>query len=185
MIKRILFLSFLSLSLILTQSGCSGMHLASLASVAVTGKSFSDHALSKVTGQDCAFLNVIDGEQVCYSNDFVEMTLLTSNQHFDTTLKEVIHQPVDVPAQQPNEQLSAPKQNLKRKFLVIGSFSQRFRAESFQSDYQQWNSKVVASNDSTAAIYRVVIGPVAQEDKARLKRIFINKGVETPWLMTL
>ncbi len=165
------FLLFLSVTSFTCLMGCSGFQVASMATMAVTGKGFSDHALSTVTGQDCAFFNVVEGEQVCFSENSVEMTLLTNNQVIDDTLK----------INTSNKEKIEPD----NAFLVIGSFTQRPRAETYQAKYKKWNSQVIKMGDKTEQLYRVVIGPVAKQDKARLKRIFINKGVETPWLVTL
>ncbi|MFK8066803.1 MAG: hypothetical protein AB8D52_00995 [Gammaproteobacteria bacterium] len=70
-----------------TLSACSTFSIASLFTMAFTGKGFGDHALSTVTGQDCDFLNLVQGENICTNNnDSAEMVLLTSDQFIDDSI---------------------------------------------------------------------------------------------------
>ena len=165
--KYRLYLSLLFASLSLT--ACSTFEVVSLATMAVTGKGFGDHALSVATGQDCNFFNVVQGERICAYDDSAEMMLLTGNQIIDDSLK------VDYLVEDMAES------SLSNSYLVIGSFSEQSRAEFHRSEYSQWNSRIV----STDTKYRVVVGPVDKEDRDNMKTTLVNQGVESPWLIIL
>ncbi len=160
--------NILPIALIITSfclAGCSTFNVGSLATLVVTGKGLGDHTLSVVTGQDCHFFNIIQKERICIMDNSAEMLLLTSEQEIDDSLK----------VERLNNHL------VNNTYLVIGSFSDQVFAESCQTEYMHWNSQVILSDTK----YRVVIGPVSQQDEEHLKKSLINEGVESPWLLTL
>ena len=167
--NKTLFLSLLFASITLT--GCSTLEVASLVTMAVTGKGFGDHALSVVSGQDCNFFNIVQGEKVCYFENSTEMLLLTSNQSIDDSL------------------IATGLDNIPvNSYLVIGSFSDRNNAESYQSEFGHLNSSVITSEltvNTIDPVYRVIVGPVEQHHRDRMKKTLINEGVDSPWLITL
>lgn len=79
-------------------TGCSTLNVASFVTMAFTGKSFSDHALSLATGKDCAVFNLVQGKKVCIYEDSAEITLITSAQVIDDSLMiaYVIEEPEQV-----------------------------------------------------------------------------------------
>ncbi len=163
----IFIFSILISSLCLT--GCSTLGVVSFATMAATGKGFSDHALSLVTGQDCNFFNIVQGEKVCLYENSTEMMLLANYQPLDDSLK------VDYLED------DADKISRSNAYLVIGSFSEQVRAESYQLKFSQWDSLIVASDKK----YRVIVGPVDQQDRESMKRTMLNGGIESPWLISL
>lgn len=165
--NNIVILFFLgTLSLL---SGCTTLQVASLATMAFTGKGFGDHALSAVTGKDCAFFNIVQGENVCMYENTAEMILLADGQDIDDSLKAI--------QQQENNQVGA--------YLVIGSFSDQKNATSYQSEYKQWNSSVVSDDQLPEKKYRVVVGPMNREDLDHMKKSLIDEGISSPWLVML
>lgn len=70
--------------------GCAGSlptNVFSLASILVTGKGISDHALSMTTGQDCAVFNLLQEATICEGHYYAPISLLvTSEQVQDTFL---------------------------------------------------------------------------------------------------
>ena len=167
--KYTLFLSLFVASLSLT--ACSTFEVLSLATMVVTGKGFGDHALSVATGQDCNFFNVVQGERICAYGDSAEIMLLTNNQIIDDSLK------VDYLV----EDKDMAESSLSNSYLVIGSFSEQSRAESYRTEYSQWNSHIVSADTK----YRVVVGPVNSQDRDSMKMTLVNEGVESPWLIIL
>ncbi len=77
---------FLLLLICCCLTACSSFSIASFFTMVFTGKGFGDHALSTVTGQECAFFNLVHGEEVCINDDSAEMILLTSDQFIDDSL---------------------------------------------------------------------------------------------------
>ena len=148
-------------------SACTTFQMASVATMAFTGKGFGDHALSSVTGQDCAFFNIVQGQRVCSYDNSVEMVLLTNNQIIDDSLK--VEQPEIVDPD---------------SYLVIGSFSKRNNADSYQSDFKHWDSSVLKDQASHSK-YLVVVGPLKQQDTDHMKKVLEKEGIQSPWLITL
>ena len=78
---RLLILTILTVSL----SGCglvplwlTALHTVSdVALTTKTGKSSGEHLLSGITGKDCQFIRVIDGEDVCMTKGNYEEYLLS------------------------------------------------------------------------------------------------------------
>jgi len=91
--KRILNI-FAASSLIFSLSGCivavpPALQIASMAldglSYATTGKSVSDHAISKLTSKDCAMTNILKGTDICQGN---VVQVATTQEHSSTLAKD-------------------------------------------------------------------------------------------------
>ena len=159
-----LILIFAVLSLV----GCSTFQVVSLATMAFTGKGFGDHALSVATGRDCAFFNIVQDEKICVYDNFADMMLLTNGQNIDESFKML--QPVD---------------NYSNAYLVIGSFSRSENAQSYQTEYRQLNSIVIAPDIASGKNYRVVVGPVYRQELDNMKKTLMNEGIHSSWLIVL
>ena len=149
-------------------SGCTTFQMASVATMAFTGKGFGDHALSSVTGQDCAFFNIVQSQRVCSYDNSVEMVLLTNNQIIDDSL--MVEQPEIVDPD---------------SYLVIGSFSKRNNADSYKSDFKHWDSSVISKDQASHSKYLVVVGPLKSQDTDAMKKALKGEGIQSPWLITL
>lgn len=178
-------LTLLTATFLLT--GCASsvsFQLASLAAVAVTGKGFSEHALSVVTGYDCAFFNIVQGEKLCHNEDSADMLLLTDGRLIDSRLLIASPDMFSV-----NEHLvqhsTVPVQSFEKVYMVIGSFSDSDKAENHKKKYPELAPEISLMMVTSTPRYRVIVGPVPQQNIPELKRSLAETGISETWPLVL
>ncbi len=149
-------------------TGCSSFQIVSLTTIALTGKGIGDHALSMVSGQDCTFFNLVQGEQICYSDNSSEIVLLTNAQGIDDEIK-----------------ITGDVSAVRNQWLVIGSFADRGRAEAQLRTVDHYHAQVIAAETDSMRHYRVIVGPVSESDVSQITSQLIKAGISNPWLITL
>lgn len=159
---------FISIVLAILISGCSGipvgLKIAALAgsgvSLAATGKTLPDHALSSVTAQDCRLMRLVGGHKIC----------------IDAALD----------AQAVASQETAPFATQRPgRYAVIGSFANVVNARNWGARFPEFTPRVIRVEQVEGTLYRVAVGPIANEASAMLSDQFHLAGIEDPWTMTV
>jgi hypothetical protein len=161
-----------------------GTYAADGASYAVSDKSLSDHGVSTVTNKDCATWHFFVGRAVCEDpNHPVPMAAFDDR---GGNAPEILNAPMPKPkpilvAAPAGAAGSGTAEALERKsltasvpqsgkhYLVIGSFTDRQRAERVAQSYADYHAQVVPVMKGGREMSRVVLGPLDPAQVAALR----------------
>ena len=156
-----------------------GTYAADGASYAVSDKSLSDHGISTIKDQDCATWHVFVGRAVCEDpNHPVPMAALDDH---GGNLPEVPNAPRPQPkpviaVAQADGAAAAPAIEQKpavpatgKHYLVIGSFTDRQRAERVAQNYAEYHPQIIPVMHGGQELSRVVLGPLDAAQVAVLR----------------
>jgi hypothetical protein len=118
--RIVLFLSFTALG------GCGlvppAVSIASFAadafSYAVSGKSVSDHGISAVMQENCAFLNLVKGEAVCAPGPHPEIVMMAPREETERSLLAMAQNEADT--QSAPSSWAPPEGDLSMQYAVAG-----------------------------------------------------------------
>ena len=134
-------------------------YVADGASYVATGKSVSDHGISETTGRDCAMWRIVKLESPCSK---------------DPAQRE---EPAPVVA---GDQATAPP-SAPHRYLVLGSFESRPNAERFSAEFPDAKVAVVESALDRRRIYRVVAGPLSDDEVTVLRAKLAAESRTPAW----
>ncbi|HLJ20131.1 MAG TPA: SPOR domain-containing protein [Stellaceae bacterium] len=134
-------------------------------SYVATGKSVSDHGISKVTGRDCALWRVIKGEPVCKDEP---------TQRADPAPVETGQRATLPPGSEPAKVLAG-----RHRYVVLGSFADLHNAERLAAGHHDWRI-TVASVDGRLT-HRVITGPLSDQEVARLQQRLAREDQPHAW----
>ncbi len=165
---RYLPVLFVGIVLATALPGCSvipaGLKIAALAgsgvSLATTGKTLPDHALSSVTERDCRITRLVNGRKICADAA------------------------VDAPAATEGKTTRFASQSPSR-YAIIGSFTDAGNARNWGARFPEFAPQVMRVEHMDRALYRVAVGPIAYSATAMLSDQFVLAGIENTWFMTV
>jgi hypothetical protein len=131
-------------------------YVADGASYVATGKSVSDHGISEATGRDCAMWRIVKLESPCS--------------------KEPARREEPAPVVV-GDQATAPP----HRYLVLGSFESRANAERFAAEFPDAKVAVVESAVDRRTIYRVVAGPLSDDEVSGLRTRLATENRTPAW----
>ncbi|HUK10711.1 MAG TPA: SPOR domain-containing protein [Stellaceae bacterium] len=176
-------------ALVVASYGADGLSYLS------SGKSLGDHGISTVLDEDCALHRFLDDKPIC--RDF--------NPPYEGLLLEPAPPPPEAaqnqPPAPPTETASEPGKSLAtgevalalaaipndvadegpRRFLVLGSFTERENAVRLTKRLGETGVAVVPAAVGGRTVYRVVAGPFTATEVAQLRTQLAGKTPETPW----
>ncbi|MEW6982914.1 SPOR domain-containing protein [Colwelliaceae bacterium 6471] len=187
--------------LVISSSGCATLQLASLTftsvSYMVSGKSMSDHVISAVRHQDCAMHRALMNQQVCHTITNQPERLLAKSPISDQEINDT----PSVKTASMNSLVSAknkpqpdddnassitprylPQTNV---YLVVGSFNQWQFAQKRKRYFNDSNAQVVNINKPSNSKYRVVIGPITENDIDKYLAKLPKIEHYAPWQISL
>lgn len=182
--------------LVISSSGCASLQLASLTftsvSYMISGKSMSDHVISAVRHQDCAMHRALINQQVCHSITNQPETLLaklpTSNQEVNETPSVKSASMNSLAGAKANP---LPDDDTARYlpqtdvYLVVGSFNQWQFAQQRKQYFTDSNVQVININKPSNSKYRVVIGPIIENDIDKYLAKLPKIEHYAPWQISL
>lgn len=168
------------------------------ASLVVTGKSVSDHAISELADQDCALWRVVRLKRPC--REYVE----PDTQIADATAMGVAGasagegeqalaqvQPaaraavIESELAPPEGQVPAMSAPGDMSVVVLGSFASRDNAARFAAAHAGLGAHVVPAHGETATLYRVISAARPRPAAEALRQELTAAGVAGTWLMPL
>ena len=158
--------------------GCAavpaGVKVASLVgdgiSYATTGKSLTDHLISGAMHRDCALFRIVEGESICRADASVS----PDSEGHDKPPAAVM---VDAATVAPPP--------LPASYLVVGSFADPRHAERCRYQYRKFHASEAQDQKAFGTRYRVVVGPLADDNLEIVRRQLSANGKVRPWRLVL
>lgn len=190
-------------------SGCASLELLAVGGVSylITGKGLSDHALSYMMDEDCAFHRIITESSLCQENR------LNDDDANDIMLAEVdteelpkANEPDVVIAEsddmiaangfQPDSlepvqfstaalQLSDEYTENTEIFAVVGSFNDLQHAFKRSVMYRVYNTHIIENPTGSDTLYRVVVGPLDNRELISQIPMDLEAENQPPWGLDL
>jgi hypothetical protein len=156
-----------------------GTYAADGASYAVSDKSLSDHGISTVKDQDCATWHFFVGRAVCEDPNHPAPMAALDDRGGNPPEVANVPRPQPKPAiavAQAGGAAAAPATEPKpavpasgKHYLVIGSFTDRQRAERVAQEYAAYHPQIIAVTQGGRELSRVVLGPLDAVQMAALR----------------
>lgn len=175
-------------------SGCASLELLAAGGISylVTGKGLSDHALSMVMDQDCAFHRFLTDDSLCEEanqSTLLADTSITENQTVDelaanSNLVEPVQPQQELVSIEDGPALSSFEDNAGI-FAVAGSFNDLKYAYERSMLFRNYTTHIIENPEHSPTRFRVVIGPL--EDKSLVHKITLPGDIakDTLWVTEL
>ena len=167
---------YLLLSVPILLSGCGlppavviASYVADGVSYVVTGKSVTDHGISEATGRDCATWRLLKLESPCKDEPAQREEPAPVAEGDQAT----------APPPEPGE--TAPPSSAPHRYLVLGSFGNRANAERFSGEFPNVKTAVVEATIDSRTTYRVMAGPLSDEEVASLRAKLAAENRPPAW----
>lgn len=180
----------------LTLTGCTSLEIVafigSSVTYAVSGKSWTDHAVSAVTQQDCVMHRIIQGSVACVpvnkpdepsatlnETSISEIAAVNTHQHTEfstdtginidseTQVVTTLSRSKPLLQQKPKELISPQlpqSEESKLQFAVLGSYTNpQFAAEQLQR-YAQFDAALTQISANGTTRLRIIVGPLTNAD---------------------
>lgn len=134
-------------------------------SYVATGKSVSDHGISKVTGRDCALWRIIKGEAVCKDEP---------TQRADPAPVEIGQQATVPPGLTPAKSVAG-----HHHYVVLGSFADVHNAERLAAGHA--DRRIADVSVDGHLTHRVIAGPLSDDEVARLQQRLAHADQPHAW----
>jgi len=176
-------------ALVIASYGADGLSYLS------SGKSLEDHGISTVMDEDCALHRFLNDKPICRDfNPSYKGLLLepapplpesaqnqpptapietASEPGRNSATSEAVSAPAAIPSEVADEE--------PRRFLVLGSFTERENAVRLKKRLGETGVAVVPAAVGGRTVYRVVAGPFTATGVAQLRTQLAGKTPETPW----
>ena len=177
-------------------TGCASLELMAVGGVSylLTGKGLTDHALSTVMEQDCAFHHLLRDRPLCTETleDTETLQLLADNEAAADKAEQGFSEQearvaVAITAEDTSEAKldigNEPQSDLTQSYAVIGSFNDLKFAYERSMLYRQYNTLIVENPEHSATRFRVVIGPL--QDRSLLNLIHLDESHKREELWTI
>jgi uncharacterized membrane protein len=175
-------------------SGCTSLEVVAFIGSSVTyfvsGKSWTDHAVSAVTQQDCAMDRIIQGKVICVPVNDPERVAEDAVAVEVASVAEIIEKPVEIlesplvesiPAvQEPSSSLFSETSE-SNMFAVLGSYTNPEFAEDQLKRYARFEPSLTQSTYQGSTRYRVIVGPLATVDDYQLLQHALPELAEQMW----
>lgn len=159
-------------------SGCGlplavtlGSYAADGVSYVATGKSVTDHGLTAVTGRDCALLRpIFKGQPICADQPMAR----------EGSAPAPVQVGQNATVNPESTPLVASVRPPARRYLVLGSFADRTRAQQLAAGV---GTKVAVVDASVhgRTVHRVVAGPLSDREVASLRGRLHGQSRQTAW----
>ncbi len=149
-----------------------GSYAADGVSYVATGKSVTDHGLTAVTGRDCALLRpILKGKAICQDQPMA--------RDGSPPAPVQVGQNATVNPE-PAPLVASMHPHAQRRYLVLGSFSERTHADQFAAGI---GTKVAVVDASVhgRTVHRVVAGPLDDREVASLRGRLHEQARQTAW----
>lgn len=188
-------------------TGCASLELMAVGGVSylLTGKGLTDHALSAVMEQDCAWHHLLNDEPLCAELISSEESpqLLAANELVTEQVEQVEQVEQGTLVQEESEGESRisvaliekgnaetelfvgneSQSELAQSYAVIGSFNDLKFAYERSMLYRHYNTLIVENPEQSATRFRVVIGPL--QDRSLLHLIHLDESHKQEELWTI
>ncbi|BDX07913.1 hypothetical protein [Planctobacterium marinum] len=182
-------------------TGCASLELMAVGGVSylLTGKGLTDHAMSAVMEQDCAWHHLLNDQPLCAEVITSEESpqLLAANEsgtepgEQGTLGQAQFEQESRVSAAIDGKDAMEPELvahndsqlGLAQSYAVIGSFNDLKFAYERSMLYRQYNTLIVENPEPSATRFRVVIGPL--QDRSLLNLIHLDESHKREELWTI
>ena len=160
-------------------------------SYALSGKSPSDHLLSMAMKKDCTVSNVVFGKNLCADPDHIPAAQGAHGLASPTVLAVGNGQTTDRRVGFGLPKFLAPfggkdsTTGSRRAYIVIGSFERIINATMYSNVYADYRAVVAPTYVSGKEHFRVVIGPLGDQETQRLTENLVPSGLPSHWLAWL
>lgn len=181
-------------------SGCTSLEVVTFIGSSVTyfvsGKTWTDYAVSAVTQQDCAMDRIIEGKVMCVpTNRPEEQHTAKVDEEVAANVESLPTLPAplttETPVNHPHIASSfdtvntTSERNSHAEFAVLGSYTNPDLAFIQMQQYQQFQPALTQTVYEGSTRYRIIVGPITSVEQYRLLKASLPDLAEHIWRTTV